>query len=200
MLGVLPFGEDPDLSGTAGTAVPQHLPPWDNIIIARIFLGNCYCWGWWSQIVRNLIIFTKQGSKLPLSQVSGVTGSLKPHITRVTCTSCQCIGDIGSLKLKACCSVDIKWSNFHFKDFDGSFRCVTVASSYGHSKVASYLREMLAQNNEEKEEWDFAEYEDKFCGSFTPLVFFLGSFILLKVFCVTVLHDWRFFDGSFTST
>ena len=27
MLGVLPFGEDPDLSGTAGTAVPQHLPP-----------------------------------------------------------------------------------------------------------------------------------------------------------------------------
>ena len=27
MLGVLPFGEDPDLSGTAGPAVPQHLPP-----------------------------------------------------------------------------------------------------------------------------------------------------------------------------
>ena len=26
-VGVLPFGEDPDLSGTAGTAVPQHLPP-----------------------------------------------------------------------------------------------------------------------------------------------------------------------------
>ena len=26
MLGVLPFGEDPDLSGTAGPAVPQHLP------------------------------------------------------------------------------------------------------------------------------------------------------------------------------
>ena len=28
MLGVLPFGEDPDLSGAVGTAVPQHLPPW----------------------------------------------------------------------------------------------------------------------------------------------------------------------------
>ena len=28
MLGVLPFGEDPDLSWTAGRAVPQHLPPW----------------------------------------------------------------------------------------------------------------------------------------------------------------------------
>ena len=27
MLEVLPFGEDPDLSGTAGPAVPQHLPP-----------------------------------------------------------------------------------------------------------------------------------------------------------------------------
>ena len=27
MLGVLPLGEDPDLSGTAGTAVPQHQPP-----------------------------------------------------------------------------------------------------------------------------------------------------------------------------
>ena len=29
MLGVLLFGEDPDLSGTAGTAVTQHLPPCD---------------------------------------------------------------------------------------------------------------------------------------------------------------------------
>ena len=28
MLGVFPFGEDPDLLGTAGPAVPQHLPPW----------------------------------------------------------------------------------------------------------------------------------------------------------------------------
>ena len=28
MLGVLPFVEDPDLSWTAGPAVPQHLPPW----------------------------------------------------------------------------------------------------------------------------------------------------------------------------
>ena len=32
MLGVLPFGEDPDLSGTAGTAVPQHLPPWISML------------------------------------------------------------------------------------------------------------------------------------------------------------------------
>ena len=27
MLGVIPFVEDPDLSGTASPAVPQHLPP-----------------------------------------------------------------------------------------------------------------------------------------------------------------------------
>ena len=32
MLGVLPFGEDPDLSGTAGPAVPQHLPPWHQVM------------------------------------------------------------------------------------------------------------------------------------------------------------------------
>ena len=31
MLGVLPFIEEPDLSGTAGTAVPQHLPPWPRL-------------------------------------------------------------------------------------------------------------------------------------------------------------------------
>ena len=30
MLEVLPFGEDPDLSGTAGPAGPQHLPPCHN--------------------------------------------------------------------------------------------------------------------------------------------------------------------------
>ena len=56
-----------------------------------------------------------------------------------------------------------------FKDLDDSSRCVTVASSYGHSKVSSYLKEMLAQNAEEKEEWDDAEYEDKFCDIFTLL-------------------------------
>ena len=41
---------------------------------------------------------------------------------------------------------------FPFKDTDGSSRCVTVASSYGHSKVASYLGERLAQNAETEEE------------------------------------------------
>ena len=29
MFGVLPFVQDPDLSGTAGPVVPQHLPPCD---------------------------------------------------------------------------------------------------------------------------------------------------------------------------
>ena len=33
MLGVLPFGEDPDLSCTAGCAVPQYLPPWSAVQI-----------------------------------------------------------------------------------------------------------------------------------------------------------------------
>ena len=32
-------------------------------------------------------------------------------------------------------------------------RCATVALSYGHSKVASYLQEALRQNEENKEEW-----------------------------------------------
>ena len=32
MLGVLPFGENPDLSGTAGPAVPPHLPPCLSVI------------------------------------------------------------------------------------------------------------------------------------------------------------------------
>ena len=63
-----------------------------------------------------------------------------------------------------------------FKDLDDSSRCVTVASSYGHSKVSSYLKEMLAQNAEEKEEWDDAEYEDKFCDSFTLLKFCAWKF------------------------
>ena len=63
-----------------------------------------------------------------------------------------------------------------FIDLDDSSRCVTVASSYGHSKVSSYLKEMLAQNAEEKEEWDDAEYEDKFCDSFTLLKFCAWKF------------------------
>ena len=38
MLGVLPFGEDPDLSGTAGPAVPQHLPPCQTLMIFIIVI------------------------------------------------------------------------------------------------------------------------------------------------------------------
>ena len=34
MLGVLPFGEDPDLWATAGTVVPQHLPPCMDVVDA----------------------------------------------------------------------------------------------------------------------------------------------------------------------
>ena len=37
MLGVLPFGEDPDLSRTAGTAVPQHLPPCCEIMLLLLY-------------------------------------------------------------------------------------------------------------------------------------------------------------------
>ena len=40
MLGVLPFGEDPDLWGTAGTAVPQHLPPWG--VVKLVLVGGVY--------------------------------------------------------------------------------------------------------------------------------------------------------------
>ena len=64
---------------------------------------------------------------------------------------------------------------------------MTVASSYGHSKVASYLREILAQNAEEKEEWDYAECEDKFCGSFTPLRVFVWQFYTAESFV------WQFY-------
>jgi len=43
MLGVLPFIEDPDLSCTAGTVVPQHLPPCVGVnlgAICHIGLGD----------------------------------------------------------------------------------------------------------------------------------------------------------------
>ena len=33
-VGVLPFAEDPDLSCTAGSAVPQHLPPCDPVAMS----------------------------------------------------------------------------------------------------------------------------------------------------------------------
>ena len=39
MLEVLPFGEDPDLSGTVGPAVPQHLPPCPIIVSITILIN-----------------------------------------------------------------------------------------------------------------------------------------------------------------
>ena len=39
MLEVLPFVEDPDLSGSAASALPQLLPPWA-LDILEIFANN----------------------------------------------------------------------------------------------------------------------------------------------------------------
>ena len=39
MLGVLPFVEDPDLSGSAAPTLPQHLPPCRQMYFANVHLS-----------------------------------------------------------------------------------------------------------------------------------------------------------------
>ena len=52
-------------------------------------------------------------------------------------------------------AIIINYSSLKVSDQIGNvffLRCATVALSYGHSKVASYLQEALRQNEENKEE------------------------------------------------
>ena len=86
MLGVLPFGEDPDLSGTAGPAVPQHLPPCTVLIMPKRggsgTQSDCSLW---------CAVYCQLNSKQPL---------LCLVVQEVTCLHCNVSHPVISMRVR----------------------------------------------------------------------------------------------------